>query len=203
MANYMSSYNSKKATIKSMSFTKPYSVAGEGAERGLLENTNIFNPRIISMDLPQTTLSRGADLSPSLASGDRAERVQAPRLTPRGSGKRRAGAERDLPKEQLLLLVACGCEEDKLRGKAVVIPRLNMLAMASMSAKVGDSSLRLAREAITTSRAMMNKVTNKPTIGRTLRNLSNEVIVMIPRILTSHPRSRIPGSGSPGQSQWA
>ena len=73
--------------------------------------------------------------------------------------------------------------------------RPSRLANPKRKAKVGESSFRLTKEAIITSRVMINKVTNKTIRGRTFRYLFSEDVMMIPRTLTIHSGARSQGQG--------
>ena len=183
--NFTPGYNTCNVVRKSF-------VAGDAEASGHLENTNMFNPRTISMDLPHTERSRGADPPPGPVLGERAGRVRRPRLTPRGSGRWSEGAELDRARE-LPCLLADGCGDEEQSGKAEVMLRPIRLANPKRNAKVGESSFRLTKEAIITSRVMINKVTNKTIRGRTFRYLSSDDIMMIPRTLTIHPGARSQG----------
>ena len=147
-------------------------VAGRRAEGEHLNKLNVFILRSLTLDLPQTLLI--STVAVSEAQGD--------------------------PESELLTLINL----ESLRGgggEAVgernkdVIPRDSVLANAKNKAKVGASSLTLAKEAAKISRAMKDNVVNMMTRGRGSITWPNMMMMMSTRILTSHPGARSQGQG--------
>ena len=80
-------------------------------------------------------------------------------------------------------------------GNKDVSPRDIVLANAKNRAKVGASSFTSAKEAVKISRAMRDKAVNMMTRGRVSTTRPNMMMMMSPRILTSHPGARSQGQG--------
>ena len=74
-------------------------------------------------------------------------------------------------------------------------PRDIVLANAKNRAKVGASSFTSAKEAVKISRAMRDKVVNMMIRGRVSITRPNMMMMMSPRILTSHRGARSQGQG--------
>ena len=74
-------------------------------------------------------------------------------------------------------------------------PRDIVLANAKNRAKVGASSFTSAKEAVKIARAMRDKAVNMMIRGRVSTTRPNMMMMMSPRILTSHPGARYQGQG--------
>ena len=147
-------------------------VAGMRAEGGHLNNINLFNSRNLKTELPQTLL-----ISTVAVSDDQG----------------------DLESELFTLInleaLRGGEGEAVGEGNKDVSPRDIVLANAKNRAKVGASSFTSAKEAVKISRAMRDKAVNMMIRGRVSITRPNMMMMMSPRILTSHPGARYQGQG--------